>query len=188
MAADAHKLVKIKDSNIKKTAIIDFKGNEIEGKFPNYDAVIPYDNPIRLDVSIKEIRPKLEGIIRANKFFEEVSIIAEIKFGDATYLFHADLLNELLKVLEAHGHDKVTMELSLPNRAMVINEGDITALVMPIFLNDESKFRVSNIINIEPTAELLQRQAEFQRKADIKQVEYTIISRVNELLMNTKQN
>lgn len=169
VATDAHKLVKIKDANIEKQGVFDIKtGEEIEGKYPNYDAVIPENNPIKLDISIKELRPKLEGMERANRFFAtDPTILARIEVGDNEYLFSPKLLNDILKVLEQHGHDKVTIELSTPTRALVIKEGDITALAMPIYTSSRDDVRrKSTIIERKFTeAEKMDLEAAEKKKA-----------------------
>ena len=137
---------------------------QIEGRYPNYSAVIPVDNPnvliidrlllintlqrvaIFANQSTHQIRFKLTG--------QELSIMAEdIDFSndgrerlDCNYSgedmdigFNARSLIEMLSIL---GGEAVRMELSQPNRAGLIfpneqeNENEeILMLIMPIMLN-----------------------------------------------------
>lgn len=183
VATDAHKLVRIKEDNITKEGIFVPKtGQKIDAKFPDYNVVIPTDNQIKINVSLKELRPKLEGMERANKFFvTDPTILANIQVGETEYLFSPKLLNDIFKVLEQHGRDNVTIELGKPNRALVINSGDITALAMPTIINDSdnSHFRNSTIIKVE-------KSDKTEEKAPTKEVEQPTISKEIENIEDEK--
>lgn len=171
VATDAVKLVAIKDKNIKKTAIIDLKGKEIEGRFPNYTAVIPKDNPIQQEIDVKGFRSRLEGISRANKFFDTSKSVIHVrlKIGDMEYGFDAEYLNDILKIFEQNGYKKVTLQLSTPSRAIVIQEKDITGLLPPVQMDETSKY--STLIERDNTEEELQGLAEIERKIQIEAAE-----------------
>lgn len=135
----------------------------IEGKFPNYDAVIPKDNPNQFVISRTELIGSLNRVsIFSNKTTHEVAVNRtgtelEIKAEDADYStngkeklqcepigediqigFNARFLNEVLNNIDS---ENVKLETSAPNRAGVIRpedgleEGeDILMLVMPVML------------------------------------------------------
>jgi DNA polymerase III subunit beta len=137
----------------------------IDGKFPNYDAVIPKENPNKLTIdrqafltSIKRISifsNKTTHQIRLKLTGSELVVSAEdLDFSNAanerlTCNYHGDdmeigfnskFLIEMLTNLEA---DNVELEMSAPNRAGILfpaektnkNE-DLLMLVMPVMLNN----------------------------------------------------
>ncbi len=136
----------------------------IEGKYPNYDAVIPKDNPnrmtinridflqairrvaifanktthqVRLRIAGSELTVNAEDLDFANEATERLTCSyqgEDIEIGFNSR-FLADMLNNL-------GAPEVTLELSAPNRAGIIRpsnpeeEGeDLLMLVMPVMLN-----------------------------------------------------
>ena len=135
----------------------------IDGKYPNYDAVIPSENPNRLVVERSSFAQSIKRVsIFANKTTHQVrlkingselSISAEdIDFsneanerltcsyeGDEIEIgFNSRFLLEMLTNLDS---ENVTLELSAPNRAGILlpesnDEGeDVLMLVMPVMLN-----------------------------------------------------
>jgi len=136
----------------------------IDGKYPNYEAVIPKENPNKLTVdrgtflnSVKrvsifssktthQIRLKMAGTelnISAedtdysNK--AEERLVCEYQGDDLQIGFNSRFLSEMLSNLNS---DEILIEMSLPNRAGIltpidgIEEGEfITMLVMPVMLN-----------------------------------------------------
>ena len=136
----------------------------IDGKYPNYDAVIPKDNPnklvidkqellnsikrvsiyasktthqIRLKVAGSQLQITSEDLDFANKAEERLTCSYEgedIEIGFNSR-FVIDMLNNI-------GSDQVCLEMSAPNRAGIIlpldgqdeNE-DTLMLVMPVMLN-----------------------------------------------------
>ena len=136
----------------------------IDGKYPNYDAVIPKENPNKLTVergiflnSVKrvsifssktthQIRLKMAGtelnisaedIDYANK--AEERLVCEYQGDDMQIGFNSRFLTEMLSNLNSN---EVLIEMSLPNRAGIltpidgVEEGEfITMLVMPVMLN-----------------------------------------------------
>ncbi len=136
----------------------------IDGKYPNYEAVIPKENPNKLTVdrasflnSVKrvsifssktthQIRLKMAGtelnisaedLDYANKADERLS--CDYQGDDMQIGFNSRFLSEMLSNLTAND---VLIEMSLPNRAGIltpidgIEEGEqVTMLVMPVMLN-----------------------------------------------------
>ncbi len=136
----------------------------IDGKYPNYDAVIPKENPNKLSVeraaflnsvkrvsifsskSTHQIRLKMAGtelnisaedVDYSNKADERLN--CEYQGDDMQIGFNSRFLTEMLTNLNAND---ILIEMSLPNRAGIltpidgIEEGEeITMLVMPVMLN-----------------------------------------------------
>jgi len=136
----------------------------IDGNYPNFEAVIPKDNPNRLVVdrqamlnSVKrvsifsnktthQIRLKIAGNELsisaedpdfANKAHERLS--CQYEGSDMEIGFNSRFIAEMLSNLES---DDVALELSAPNRAgLLLPEGDlepgesVLMLVMPVMLN-----------------------------------------------------
>ena len=137
----------------------------IDGKYPNYEAVIPKENPNQMQVnrtsflnSVKrvsifsnkttfQIRLKIAGAalqISAEDFdysnSAEERLDCDYQGDDITIGFNSRFLIEMLNGLEC---DEVKLSMSLPNRAGLLTpldhteEGeDVTMLVMPVMLNN----------------------------------------------------
>jgi len=158
--------VEYNDSNAK----FSFENTElicrlIDGKYPNYEAVIPRENPnkltigrsqflnsvrrvsifsnktthqIRLKIAGAELNISAEDIDYSNKAEERLS--CDYQGDDIQIGFNSRFLTEMLNNLNA---DDVQLEMSLPNRAGILtpidglDEGEqITMLVMPVMLNN----------------------------------------------------
>jgi len=135
----------------------------VDGKYPNYEAVIPKENPNRLTVDRNAFSQSIKRVsIFANKTTHQVrlkingselNISAEdVDFsneanerltcsyeGESMEIgFNSRFLNEMLQNIDS---DNVIFELSAPNRAGILipdnsDEGeDILMLVMPVMLN-----------------------------------------------------
>jgi len=136
----------------------------IDGKYPNYEAVIPKENPnvmtinrsqilntvkrvsifsnktthqIRLRIAGAELHISAEDIDYSNKAEERLS--CSYQGDDMQIGFNARFLTEMLNNLNS---DEIQLELSLPNRAGIITPVDgldqgekVTMLVMPVMLN-----------------------------------------------------
>ena len=136
----------------------------IDGKYPNYEAVIPKENPnvmsinriqllntvkrvsifsnktthqIRLRIAGAELHISAEDIDYSNKAEERLT--CSFQGDDMQIGFNARFLTEMLSNLSS---DEIQLELSLPNRAGIItpvdglDEGEqVTMLVMPVMLN-----------------------------------------------------
>ena len=136
----------------------------IEGKYPNYEAVIPKENPFKLTIdrldflnsikrvsifanrSTNQVRLKLTGseiqlsaedLDFANEAHEQLACTF---VGDNMEIgFNSRFLQDMLNTLDANN---VHVEMSAPNRAGIITEveksfenEDILMLVMPVMLN-----------------------------------------------------
>ncbi|MBD0831872.1 DNA polymerase III subunit beta [Aestuariibaculum sediminum] len=136
----------------------------IDGKYPNYEAVIPKENPnklvidrtqfsnsvrrvsifsnktthqIRLKIAGAELNISAEDIDYSNKAEERLT--CDYQGDDMQIGFNSRFLMEMLNNLSA---DDVQLEMSMPNRAGILtpidglDEGEqITMLVMPVMLN-----------------------------------------------------
>ena len=137
----------------------------IDGKYPNYEAVIPKENPnkltvdrasflnsvrrvsifssktthqIRLKMAGTELNISAEDLDFANKADERLS--CDYQGDDMQIGFNSRFLSEMLNNLNAN---EVLIEMSLPNRAGILtpidgtDEGEkVTMLVMPVMLNN----------------------------------------------------
>ena len=165
-ASDEDVTVEYNDSNAKFT----FENTElvcrlIDGKYPNYEAVIPKENPnklsidrtqflnsvrrvsifsnktthqIRLKIAGAELNISAEDIDYSNKAEERLT--CDYQGDDMQIGFNSRFLTEMLNNLTS---DEVQLEMSLPNRAGILtptdglDEGEqVTMLVMPVMLNN----------------------------------------------------
>ena len=136
----------------------------IEGKYPNYDAVIPKDNPNRMTINRMDFLQAIRRVaIFANKTTHQVRLriagseltvnAEDLDFAneaterltcsyqgeDIEIGFNSRFLSDMLNNL---GAPEVTLELSAPNRAGIIRPSepeepgeDVLMLVMPVMLN-----------------------------------------------------
>jgi DNA polymerase-3 subunit beta len=136
----------------------------IDGKYPNYEAVIPKENPnklsidrtqflnsvrrvsifsnktthqIRLKIAGAELNISAEDIDYSNKAEERLT--CDYQGDDMQIGFNSRFLTEMLNNLTS---TDVQLEMSLPNRAGILtpvdglDEGEqVTMLVMPVMLN-----------------------------------------------------
>ena len=137
----------------------------IDGKYPNYEAVIPKENPnkllinrvqflnsvrrvaifanktthqIRLKIAGTELNISAEDIDYSNKADERLT--CDYQGDDMQIGFNSRFLTEMLTNLQS---DLIMLEMSLPNRAGILTpvdgleEGEtVTMLVMPVMLNN----------------------------------------------------
>ena len=137
----------------------------IDGKYPNYEAVIPKENPnkltvdrasfqnsvrrvsifssktthqIRLKMAGTELNISAEDLDFSNKADERLS--CDYQGDDMQIGFNSRFLSEMLSNLNS---SEVLIEMSLPNRAGILtpidgtDEGEkVTMLVMPVMLNN----------------------------------------------------
>jgi DNA polymerase III subunit beta len=137
----------------------------IDGKYPNYEAVIPKENPnkllidrtqilssvrrvaifsnktthqIRLKIAGTELNISAEDIDYSNKAEERLT--CDYQGDDMQIGFNSRFLTEMLTNLQS---DEIMLEMSLPNRAGILtpvdglDEGEtVTMLVMPVMLNN----------------------------------------------------
>lgn len=137
----------------------------IDGKYPNYEAVIPKENPnkllinrtqflnsvkrvaifsnktthqIRLKIAGTELNISAEDVDYSNKAEERLT--CDYQGDDLQIGFNSRFLSEMLTNLQA---DEIQLEMSLPNRAGILTPVDglddgeiVTMLVMPVMLNN----------------------------------------------------
>ncbi|AUP77950.1 DNA polymerase III subunit beta [Flavivirga eckloniae] len=164
-ASEDEVTIEYNESNAKFT----FENSElicrlIDGKYPNYEAVIPKENPnklvidrtqflnsvrrvsifsnktthqIRLKIAGAELNISAEDIDYSNKAEERLT--CDYQGDDMQIGFNSRFLTEMLNNL---GSDEVQLEMSMPNRAGILtpidglDEGEqVTMLVMPVMLN-----------------------------------------------------
>lgn len=166
MTSDAEVKIEYNDSN----AMFSFDNYTlvcrlIDGKYPNYEAVIPKENPnkliiartqflssvrrvaiyanktthqIRLKIAGTELNISAEDIDYSNKADERLT--CDYQGDDMQIGFNSRFLTEMLNNLQS---DEILLEMSLPNRAGILtpvdglDEGEtVTMLVMPVMLNN----------------------------------------------------
>jgi len=164
-ASEEDVTIEYNESNAKFT----FENSElicrlIDGKYPNYEAVIPKENPnklsidrtqflnsvrrvsifsnktthqIRLKIAGAELNISAEDIDYSNKAEERLT--CDYQGDDMQIGFNSRFLTEMLNNLNS---DEIQLEMSMPNRAGILtpidglDEGEqITMLVMPVMLN-----------------------------------------------------
>jgi len=137
----------------------------IDGKYPNYEAVIPKENPnkliidrtqffnsvrrvsifsnktthqIRLKIAGAELNISAEDIDYSNKAEERLT--CDYQGDDMQIGFNSRFLLEMLTNLQS---DEIQLEMSMPNRAGILtpidglDEGEtVTMLVMPVMINN----------------------------------------------------
>ena len=159
-------LIEYNDSNAKFSFDdIELVCRLIDGKYPNYEAVIPKENPnklsieraqflssvrrvsifsnktthqIRLKIAGAELNISAEDIDYSNKAEERLT--CDYQGDDMQIGFNSRFFVEMLNNLNAN---EVQLEMSLPNRAGILtpidglDEGErVTMLVMPVMLNN----------------------------------------------------
>jgi len=165
-ANDTEVTMEYNESNARFTFDnIDLICRLIDGKYPNYEAVIPKENPnqltiarnqflnsvkrvsifsnktthqIRLKIAGAELNISAEDIDYSNKAEERLT--CDYQGDDLQIGFNSRFLTEMLNNLTS---DDISLEMSLPNRAGILtpidglDEGEqITMLVMPVMLNN----------------------------------------------------
>ena len=151
-------------------ALFSFNNNTIicrliDGKYPNYDAVIPKENPNKLTISTKKLLSSIKRVsIYANKTTHQIRLkiagselhissedldfsnkaeerlSCEYEGTDMEIGFNSKFVIDMLNNI---GAEQITIEMSAPNRAGIIlpldgmEEGENTLmLVMPVMLNN----------------------------------------------------
>lgn len=136
----------------------------IDGKYPNYDAVIPKENPNKLTIARQELLNSVKRVsifsnktthqVRLKMTGSELNISAEdldysneaverltcnYAGDDMQIGFNSRFLLEMLNNIET---DQVNIEMSAPNRAGILlpdnsdDNEEILMLVMPVMLNN----------------------------------------------------
>tara|TARA_Y100001954_G_C15779959_1_gene589249 strand:+ start:812 stop:1930 length:1119 start_codon:yes stop_codon:yes gene_type:complete len=137
----------------------------IDGKYPNYDAVIPKENPNKLTIETKSLLNSIKRVsIYANKTTHQIRLkiagsdlqissedldfsnkaeerlVCQYEGVDMEIGFNSKFVIDMLNNI---GSEKISLEMSSPNRAGIIlpldglDEGENTLmLVMPVMLNN----------------------------------------------------
>jgi DNA polymerase-3 subunit beta len=164
--SDSEVIIEYNDANAKFTFDnVVLVCRLIDGKYPNYEAVIPKENPnkltvdrasflnsvrrvsifssktthqIRLKMAGTELNISAEDLDFSNKADERLS--CDYQGDDMQIGFNSRFLSEMLNNLSSN---EVLIEMSLPNRAGILtpidgtDEGEqVTMLVMPVMLNN----------------------------------------------------
>lgn len=132
---------------------IEVKARIIEGRYPNYNSVIPLDNPIKVEVdrlslinAVKRVSvlSGINGLVRFKIENNKIELTTQdIDFstsakeeltcngGSITIGFKAEFI---IRVLNALNEDTVTLEMKDEGRALVIEEDNTVVLLMPMML------------------------------------------------------
>jgi len=138
----------------------------IEGRYPNYEAVIPKENPFKLTISRTDLMNSIRRVsifsskstnqVKLNLMGSELQISAEdLDFSnsanermtcqyngeDMEIAFNAKFISEMLQNLDS---ELIHLEMSAPSRAGIllpdqdkkIAEEDLLMLVMPVMINN----------------------------------------------------
>jgi len=137
----------------------------IDGKFPNYEAVIPAQNPNRMTIGRADI---LSAIRRASIYSNKTTHQVRLKLAGSELTVSAEDLDFssdsferltcsydgedmeigfnsrfIIDMINHLGSDEISLELSAPNRAGILKPADgsadgedILMLVMPVMLNN----------------------------------------------------
>jgi len=131
--------------------ILDFKsGTVVDGKYPNYKAVIPYNTLYTGEVNIQELIDLANG---TNNVFKNIdskanAIVFDFKDGENTITigFNPEILLNNLQALQSNGSTKVELGVSAPNRALTIKtDNGNFGLVMPLMISEDSINRTQPI-------------------------------------------
>jgi DNA polymerase-3 subunit beta len=138
----------------------------IEGRYPNYEAVIPKENPFELTMSRQDLMNSIRRVaifssrstnqVKLSIHGSELQLTAEdpdysnsaserlscqYEGEDLDIAFNSKFITEMLSNLET---DKIHLKMSAPNRAGILipdkdqteKEEDLLMLVMPVMINN----------------------------------------------------
>jgi hypothetical protein len=159
VGTDAHKLVVQKSSEYSEYAgkIIDLKvylqtkGKKlsfIDGKYPNYKAILPQDSPNEVkNFDTYALYNFAKSTIAVHKLVNQTMFNINLKLpsngseGTINASFNPVLAVDLLVFALANGWSKFTLEYSEISRAFILNFGDgNTGLLMPILNREGGEF------------------------------------------------
>lgn len=141
VASNAKILVMLKDEydNELESKIIDRNGQEVQGRYPNYLAVIPkYDkneyttyhiNFESFDAQVKDMRLKVYSDYGKKKQWVDEMVV---NIGD-TYL-SADFFDKFIGFMKCLGTDE--LYIKSPDRAVLTFAGESKAIIMPRLQED----------------------------------------------------
>jgi DNA polymerase III sliding clamp (beta) subunit (PCNA family) len=148
VATDAHKLFALPVSSKGPEKIVEpLTGREIEGRFPNWKAVVPTEHSGSGTINVNNfILYVLNANLFSNKTTHQVLVSTPTKDNPSQIMgFNARFLLDALRPFQMLGIEKVKCFWSQPNRAMLItvpeNKGrkqifkHLFTLIMPVLVN-----------------------------------------------------
>ena len=155
------------DNSITKTETVDLKtGKVLEGKYPNYEAVIPENPNVVIIDNVDGLINRLSGVERAGKFLDGKGILARLEYGDMEVFVNAGIMKPVLQTLKHNGIKSFRLELAdTPNRAIVIKDATgknkAFGLVMPVMSGEIAH---TNVFKGELAPETRQRKIDLTKK------------------------
>jgi hypothetical protein len=153
VATDAHKLVKYKNDDFSQYAgkiinlekYIGTKGAKIDfidEKYPDYQVVIPNDNPNNVEgLSTYAFYNLCKSAINIKKLQNRDIFTIGFSYQGDKYYFNPILLSELLAFALCKGFNKFDLSFSTTTRAFVLNFGNENlGIIMPIYSKDDDSF------------------------------------------------
>lgn len=162
-ATDAHKMLILPYPNKKfngaycvtklcKQANSSVKKDKLQGKYPDYAAVISKENPIVHKVSVYKLKTFVKAILMgkyANEVTQQVRLVYNKEQGAYDHIgFKGQFLLEVLETFLKLGFEYVFMSFSMPNRAVAFSPAqaaaqkpheyvgkEILAILMPIMID-----------------------------------------------------
>lgn len=171
IASDGFVMVEIPDQTITEDAYTTPKGEFPQGygegdkiPFPkDYQKLFPdpKDRTAKT-VQIDNIMDDLTGTVRANDFTDaKVGFATRIKVGEKEHFFDPDILSRALTAFKKNGVDEVTAYFGEEKKALLIEGGGIRAIVMPMYIDPDSRsFKTLNLGGEAKQSTIQKRSAE----------------------------
>lgn len=148
---NSHILAHIPAENSKKGVFNPITGEIIDGKYPQYENVVPKDFAFSFTIdAYKLLQYSKVAINYANKYTKQILISYDKVMSIG---FNAELLIIALESLLKLGYEKVYFSLNSPNRPIVISPvkepkvgEDFMVLVMPVISNGYNSETPNNFI------------------------------------------
>jgi hypothetical protein len=155
VATDAHKLVVINDPSMKEFngKIIGVKGknkgDEIEGKYPDYERVIPKNQQKTESINIDDLISTVNGTRLVFRNIETPAKALILSFDGEEMGINPENMLSVLQTLKANGTKTVKLGYETPNRALTIETDNKNfGLVMPVMIGKTTEVKgKSNLIN-----------------------------------------
>ena len=148
---NSHILAHIPAKNSKKGIFNPITGEIIDGKYPQYENVVPKDFAFSFTIdAYKLLQYSKVAMNYANKYTKQILISYDKVMSIG---FNAELLIIALESLLKLGYEKVYLSLNSPNRPIVISPvkepkvgEDFMVLVMPVISNGYNSEKPNNFI------------------------------------------
>jgi DNA polymerase III sliding clamp (beta) subunit (PCNA family) len=170
VATDAHQLMSLPFPNKSylgtyKTPIFDalakkkssslssyLKGDLIEGKYPNYEAVIPLSKNMS-HKKVIDVYKLLQYTRVAIKYSNTTTNQVKFRVGNSDkFGLNGKILIDCLEALLKLGHERVYFHYNAPNKACILSPNkdyvvgkDEIVLIMPVMLGDSGRFGAEDI-------------------------------------------